>query len=288
MLLAACGTGCVEFNYPDGVYLCNPGEADTCPAGMTCRWSPDHSEDRCFEDNTTTGDCALGTCTGCCDGPEPTALCLPGLNYNACGFDGNLCRQCTGEEVCSDGVCTGACTGGLNECGGECVLLDRDPINCGGCGITCRADQFCEAGGCTCRPGLIECEIPLLGFLCLDPESSPGACGGCGEASSLCNVDPNMFCDEGSCSTGCSGPRVDCPQYGSFNCIDFSWNHPSFCGSCDDVCDTTDVCTPEGCMGFYPVFSCDNCNQGEACCNYPTSDEPICVVGTDTCPTFGL
>ena len=46
-----------------------------------------------------------------------------------------------------NGTCVTDC-GILAQCGGSCVDLQTDPLNCGGCGDTCKADQVCVDGNC--------------------------------------------------------------------------------------------------------------------------------------------
>lgn len=47
--------------------------------------------------------CSPDTCAGgCCD---ERGVCVAGRNRLSCGLGGNACATCTGEDVCSDGVC---------------------------------------------------------------------------------------------------------------------------------------------------------------------------------------
>ena len=48
-------------------------------------------------------------------------------------------------EACS-------CAADNDRCGDRCVELDRNGYNCGACGVTCTADEFCS--GAICRPQL--------------------------------------------------------------------------------------------------------------------------------------
>lgn len=68
----------------------------------------------------------------------------------ACAEEEALCPA--EEEVC-DGVCT---------------ATQHDPMNCGGCGISCYAGEFCIEGACGCPDGEEECEpvTPDLFGLC--------------------------------------------------------------------------------------------------------------------------
>ncbi len=55
--------------------------------------------------------------------------------------------------ACSGGGLVGGdCRAGLNQCDKLCVDLRSDVENCGACGMTCAADQFCNVGVCRLHP----------------------------------------------------------------------------------------------------------------------------------------
>jgi hypothetical protein len=64
-----------------------------------------------------------------------------------------------------------------DRCNGACIPTSVDPANCGGCGVTCGAQEVCSAGACTdhCLPGLSECHQS-----CVDLDSDSANCGACG------------------------------------------------------------------------------------------------------------
>lgn len=107
-----------------------------------------------------------------------------------------------------DAACTPECGAGFTCCGGACVNLANDVLNCGACGVTCTADTpFCDATACapnpceapppTCGPGgsccgtvccaagQLCCEVnmggPSMGPQCFDPVNGtcPGGCPAC-------------------------------------------------------------------------------------------------------------
>lgn len=50
-----------------------------------------------------------------------------------------------------------ACEGGQTCCGGECVDLSSDAMNCGACGIACGEGEKCSAAGyCICAPSALD------------------------------------------------------------------------------------------------------------------------------------
>ncbi|MCD6499937.1 MAG: MYXO-CTERM sorting domain-containing protein [Deltaproteobacteria bacterium] len=48
----------------------------------------------------------------------------------------------------SDSPVVPACDQGLTDCDGDCVDLDSDDDNCGGCGQACASGQTCRDGSC--------------------------------------------------------------------------------------------------------------------------------------------
>lgn len=63
------------------------------------------------------------------------------------------------------------------KCSGTCIPISVDPVNCGGCGVTCGPAEVCSAGGCTttCLAGLVPCNGE-----CVDTETDDRHCNTCG------------------------------------------------------------------------------------------------------------
>jgi hypothetical protein len=122
-----------------------------------------------------------------------------------------------GGQGGSGGVCAVACVVGRSCCGGACVNVSNDPMNCGTCGvhcdgaknlcsggtcvkaacganiITCGANSLCCGNGC-CGPGSLCCESdgPVAGTLpsCFTPTADQPTCPqGC---APLCKSDRNQ------------------------------------------------------------------------------------------------
>jgi hypothetical protein len=116
-----------------------------------------------------------------------------------------------------------------------------------------------DAGGC--RPGWVDCS-----GTCVDTDSDPGHCGGCGLA-----CDPGMVCNEGACASTCSSGLENC--LGA--CVDLQTD-PRHCGLCGRACADREecragscACVPacggrecgdDGCGG-----SCGDCPAGSSC-----------------------
>ena len=89
-----------------------------------------------------TGDCAKGTCTGCCDRND---TCWGGTLDTACGSSGGSCQDCTTPDalICQNHTCvksSGNC--GVGSCSGCCVFG-------GGC-VSGFAKTECGNGGLQC------------------------------------------------------------------------------------------------------------------------------------------
>ena len=99
----------------------------------------------------------------------------------------------------------GNCTDGLTTCDGKCVVLETDPLNCGGCGATCSApahgspscsDYNCDIS-CDRDGGWEQC-----GNVCVDFQNDAMNCGGCGRACpEVGGASP--VCKLGECGVAC-------------------------------------------------------------------------------------
>lgn len=129
--------------------------------------------------------------------------------------------HCQGDRHGKKGKCR--CKSGRKECGRECIDVDADDANCGGCDITCDDDQFCADGKCqACVP--------------ITPPFEPSA-GTCTADRECCG---NALC--------CTFDDVGGPES---TCIDVL-THTTACGqSCDTVvnCFNTDqICVNGVCV----------------------------------------
>jgi len=123
------------------------------------------------------------------DGALPDGSTTPGDGGDLDGgvVDGSLPDGAVPDGGPMDGGLAPPCNVGELDCGGVCVLPDRDPNHCGGCDIVCDADQFCVDGLCedACDP-----PFSLCAGLCVDYDDDPLNCGRCGRvcASGICTA----------------------------------------------------------------------------------------------------
>ncbi len=107
-----------------------------------------------------------------------------------------LLVACGGDD--NNNTVTETCFGGSTECGGTCVSLASDQLNCGACGNACDATSVCTEGACvavenplTCPTGQMKC-----GEACKDTLVDSDNCGACGN---ICG--PASSCSASACVT---------------------------------------------------------------------------------------
>ncbi len=149
--------------------------------------------------------------------------------------------------ACYDGSFVGAeCNVGLTECGGECVDLTTDNLNCGACGVACPGGRICHEG--------LYCEAFEPGTAgsggttgeCVEPFVTAEHCGSC--ATSCPSTEPLCSCqgEDCECVAECNAPRVVCGTA----CVDRDVD-PLNCGSCGFECASA-LCEDGVCVGAVP------------------------------------
>lgn len=154
-----CGDDCTNVCI-GGVCMSGPRDDGACEGG--------------------TGTCVDGACCTGCRTAEGT--CAAGTEMAACGTGGASCVECTGGDICADGVC-GVCAEDAdcddgNECtedtctDSSCVHEPRDGATCTATlpGV-CVGDQCCT--GCidatgACQAGTSVSSCGVLGRLCMN------------------------------------------------------------------------------------------------------------------------
>ncbi len=82
---------------------------------------------------------------------------------------------------------------GLTNCGGVCIDVFDDPLNCGACGLVCTMGRTCNAGNCVCEPiG----HSAVCDGECRDLWIETQHCGSCGNA-----CPSGQVCRRGTCVT---------------------------------------------------------------------------------------
>lgn len=129
------------------------------------------------------------------------------------------------------------CAAGSRCCKGACRPIEGDARNCGGCDVSCVANQICDAARCRCPDGSAFCD-----GRCIPVRSDPLNCGGCGRACGAGQTCTDMVCR-------CPEARgvIACGA-----CVD-SNNDPANCGVCARRCEDGAACVGGACVTVCPT-----------------------------------
>ena len=216
--------------------------------------------------------------------------CAPGsqcVNGSCCRTGQLRCGDvCCGDQApfCVNGTCSecragvaGDCAAGKTCCGGACLTVSSDPLNCGACGAPCapapNTSVVCTAGACvyTCKPGFAHCRGRAADGCEVNTAADSSNCGACGK---VCPA--GRGCSGGACV--CTPGLTDC--FGT--CTNVS-SDPNHCGRCGLGC--VSVLHPDGNGGFTTQAAV--CNRGQ--CGLtpdPQTDPQNCGAIGHVCPTF--
>lgn len=119
-----------------------------------------------------------------------------------------------------------SCPVGRMACGGLCVTVEQDPMNCGTCGNECAEARECRGGQCVVALG---CEpTAYCDNRCVELDTNNDHCGKCFNS---CAEDKNCQGGECRCPDGSTG---DCPKAPQV----------TLCGS--TACSTEQFCSAAG------------------------------------------
>jgi Stigma-specific protein, Stig1 len=161
---------------------------------------------------------------------------------------------------CSPGGSTPTftCPTGSTACGDSCVVIARDPQNCGACGTACPTGLVCTQGQCllNCLGGATKC-----GDTCTDTKVDSQNCGACGTA-----CPTGEYCSGSKCGSTCGSGTTMCDA----GCVDTKSDRFN-CGTCGTACDVAADCVQSTCSL--------QCQQGLTLC--PTPDAGLYPDGGD-------
>ena len=179
------------------------GDEDCAPP--TCCADPETGDGVCTDTDTDPDNC--GQCGRLClasTNPCISVECIDGQCVDVAADDGDPCRAQGQDGVCCaagstvtcviGGVCCSSaqCDEGDTCCSGQCVDLDTDPDNCGGCGpeFVCNEGEVCEQGQCVddeCGTDEVRC----------DGVCTPGVCCAADQTGPQCTE--GLTCIAGAC-----------------------------------------------------------------------------------------
>lgn len=177
------------------------------------------------------------------------------------------------------GSSTPDCPSGQTACGGTCVDLQTDEMNCGVCSGRCPSGATCNAGRCECPAGQVSC-----GSACADLATDAANCGACGVACGIGTCAGGVCQCEGA--TFCAGLQPLCRDLLA---------DAASCGTCGRDCPlANDVCEGGACAcpASLPTACstrCANTQTDAANCGACARDCPlendVCVGGACACPS---
>jgi hypothetical protein len=124
--------------------------------------------------------------------------------------------DCTGGQICTSiGAC--ACPPYQDLCGGTCIPVTNDPMNCGHCGVTCTGMAACYGGACNpsgCPAGLTACSNA-----CVDIRTDNNNCGATAAAACGHKCMPTSGGKEQGCVNGTCMPIAGSATGGPGGCV---------------------------------------------------------------------
>ncbi len=236
-----------------------------------------------------TGLLLVGSGCGDDDGGCPDSMLTCGDECVDTQVDPDHCGDCDtvcgDNAVCEAGVC--ACQGDYVDCSGDCVDTDLDPEHCGGCDEACdaptNASGVCVTGSCdfVCDTGHLDCDTDAANGCEIDSTNDASHCGAC---ATVCqDVNATNSCTAGVCSPICNALWDDCDGDGSNGCELDVGEDVDNCGSCGNVCGTTQpyciegtcVAEPPSCAAALAADS--SATDGEYAIRPPGSGAPFNV-----------
>jgi hypothetical protein len=180
------------------------------------------------------------------------------------------------------------CAAGEALCGGRCIPVSEDNMNCGGCGMACSAGTTCRGGTCipVCGASEVLCGSPPR---CTNVQTDTTHCGMCGNACPM-----GQMCAMGACAVTCPAPGTVCTSAaGVPACVQLRTDAAN-CGACGNRCTSSQMCVDGACQVVCPTgaTACgDACvdlqNNTSNCgaCGRACPGGLSCVMGACTCPT---
>jgi hypothetical protein len=313
-----CGNCATACSSSGGTPSCNSGVCGiTCASGMGdcdvntagCETNINTSLTNCggcglvCSSNHGTPTCGSGTCSIACtagygncnnsaiDGCEVTFATDP-LH---CGTCATACNTTNGTATCAASACGITCNAGFGNCDNNAnngceVNLKTDALHCNSCTTACSTNNgtpACNNGACaiTCNAGYYNCDSNVTNGCEVNTNSDVNNCGACGKVCSA--AGGTASCTGGICYIACASGFGNCNNDASDGCEVNLNTDPLHCGSCVNVCNSTNgtrTCSAGAC-GITCNSGYGNCNNNASDgCEVNLSNDPLhCGLCTTVC-----
>ncbi len=91
------------------------------------------------------------------------------------------------------------CAAGEAVCSNECVDVQSDPANCGGCGDTCLAGDDCNNGSCSGQGACVACDVASQTGACKAENAACDADAECGDFEDCFDACQTQQCVDDTC-----------------------------------------------------------------------------------------
>lgn len=304
---ASCTAGqCAVGSCDNGWGDCNGKAEDGCETPLlTDEANCGKCGEVCSSINGTStcsaGDCVITTCADgyddCDEKPEngcEVNLLKSVLN---CGTCGKTCTSTTGTPTCASATCgVSSCTAPYGNCetgSSSCSTnTSSDPLNCGGCGITCvtpNATPRCSGSKClvaSCAEGYRDCNGLASDGCEVNITTSLDHCGKCGDS---CYPSSGVGqCTSGLCIiTSCTEGYADCDGNAANGCEVHLKTDVQNCGKCASVCSSahgSPSCSAGACkLACASGYGDCNNSVADGCETNTTADALNCGSCSKTC-----
>jgi len=206
------------------------------------------------------------------------------------GCDTRCGPVANGDRDCVDATCVAVCHVGFADCDGTydsgCeTAIDRDPENCGACGVLCTGlphvgSSTCAGGACeilTCsHPARRSCDEDAMTGCETDTRTDPHHCAACGASCMDAPQVADARCADSVCSVlSCAEGYGDCNQWASDGC-ETTLDSVDHCGACHARCEPVHpnlgVACADGECQCVDRFPDERCNGLPDLCDTPADE----------------
>ena len=242
-----CADTCLSLGYQCGIHqICETNTyCGSCAAGNICQ--NNGSCTKICTDNCSSLGYQCGTHTIC----ETSAYCGECIAGYSCQDNGTCTKDCVPATCSSLGY---KCGTWPNGCGGT--------LNCEACSLL-NAASACSNGQCVisgCNSGYDNCDGNSSNGCEINLLNNVNNCGSCG--ISCTNAHGLNYCMAGNCQPSCSSGYGNCDGNNNNGCEQILTTS-QYCGSCYNICLSTQTCSNGACVTTCTSHSSSACYNGD-------------------------